>query len=314
MGGRRPGGSSRAVIDRTRLERLAEMPACLKARIRGQDHVIDRLFPAIRRAELGLTHPARPRGVFLFVGPTGVGKTELATVMAEFLFGADHLITFDMSEYQGAKALERFIGAGPADAGLFGRAMAKRNMGILLLDEIEKAHPEILDLLLQLTWNGRVTLATGETIDVTPFYLILTSNIGGAESMRMEHSNAAAVETAVLRQVDQALRPELVGRFDERFVFRRLSFAVQQEICAELVRIELARLRTIGFDLEISREALEFITREGHHPTLGVRPMRRTVEHQVQDAAARAIEASHGMCGVLRCDSQAGRLFIAHPA
>ncbi len=298
------------MIDRSRLARLGELPGYLKSRLRGQDHVIDSLFPAIRRGELGLTHPSRPKGVFLFVGPTGVGKTELATLLAEFLFGPDRLVTFDMSEYAGATALERFIGASPSDPGLLGRALQHRHHGILLLDEIEKAHPAILDLLLQLTWNGRVTLATGEALGLTPFYLILTSNLGGTEARRMKHSSPAAIETAVLRQVDQGLRPELVGRLDERLVFRPLEFTAQREICQHLVDLELARLAAHGFTLRVTREAVEFLTREGHHPSLGIRRMRYTVEHQVQDAVARSVDLAERTEGYLTPDPLARRLIV----
>jgi len=147
-------------------------------------------------------------------------------------------------------------------------------------------------------------------IDVTPFYLVVTSNLGGAEAMKMQYSSHAAIETAVLRQVDQALRPELVGRFDERCVFHRLGFEAQREICEHLVSLELARLATHGFSLRVTREAVEFLTREGHHPMMGVRPMRRAVEHHIQDAAARSVDAHERVHGTLRPDPLSSRLIV----
>lgn len=266
------------------MDRLRGLAAHLRTHLRGQDAVLDRVCPALARGEMGLADPSRPRGSFLFVGPTGTGKTELAQLFTDYLFGFDHLISFDLSEYQNKSSVERLLGAGPSDPGLLGRALSAHPGGTLLFDEMEKAHPDFLDLFLQMIWHGRVTLATGETRSLTSYYLVFTSNIGAAEAMRMEHSTPASVENAVLRRVEQILRPELVGRFDERLVFRRLSYEVQREICEHLVTREIGRLKNLGFDLEVSREALEFLVREGHHPYLGARPMRRTVERHLQDA------------------------------
>jgi len=281
------------------MDRLRGLAAHLRTHLRGQDPVLDRIGPALSRGEMGLGDPSRPRGSYLFVGPTGTGKTELAQLFTDYLFGPGHLAAFDLSEYQNKSSVERLLGADRSDPGLLGRALATHATGTLLFDEIEKAHPDFLDLFLQMVWHGRVTLATGETRSLTPYYLVFTSNIGAAEAMRMEHSTPAAVESAVLRRVEQALRPELVGRFDEKLVFRRLSYEVQREICEYLIAREVERLKNLGFDLEVSREALEFLVREGHHPHLGARPMRRAVEQNLQDAVVRCLFANGTASGPL---------------
>lgn len=164
--------------------------------------------------------------------------------------------------------------------------------GTLLFDEFEKAHPLVLDVFLQMLWNARATVATGETFHLAPFYLGFTSNIGGAEATRMAHSSFSSVEQAILRRVEQGLRPELVGRIDEKLVFLPLSPDVMSEICDLEVKRETERLRGLGYDLEITREALEFLMREGFHPHLGARPLRNAIKSQLQDAVVRDLFAT----------------------
>lgn len=241
---------------------------------------------------MGLTDMHRPRGSFLFVGPTGTGKTELALCFSEYLFGAERLIRFDMSEYQNAAAAERLIGGKAGDPGLLGQALAGKDRGTLLFDEMEKAHPRVLDLFLQMLDAARITLATGETKSIAPFYLVFTSNLGAAEAMRMERSSRASVEASVLRRIEQELRPEFVGRIDEKVVFARLLPEVQREICELHVAREVERLRGLGYDLCVSREAIEFLLREGYDARFGARPMRRAVERHLQEAVVRDLFAS----------------------
>lgn len=206
-----------------------------------------------------------------------------------------------MTEYQDRSAINKLLGEDRADIGLLGRALREVECGTLLFDEFEKAHPLILDVFLQMLWNARVTVATGETFRLASFYLGFTSNIGGADATRMAHSSFSSVEQAILRRVEQTLRPELVGRIDEKLVFARLSPDVQREICELEVRKETERLRGLGYDLEVSREAIEFLIREGFHPHLGARPLRKTVERHLQDAVVRrlfAIGIVRGRVGV----------------
>jgi len=273
--------------------RLRQLEPHLRGHLRGQDHIIPAVAKALVRAELGLSAPNRPRGSFLFVGPTGVGKTELALCFSEHLFGSGRLVRFDLSEYQNQSSVEKLIGADRTDPGLLGRALAINSRGTLLFDELEKAHPLVLDLFLQMLDPGRITFATGDTASLAGWYLVFTSNIGSAEAMRMERSTLATIEQAVLRRVAQGLRPELAGRIEEKLVFARLSSDAQREICELLVARECARLRELGHELEITPEAVEFLVREGYDPRFGARPMRRTIEKYLQEAVVQSL-FTHG--------------------
>lgn len=278
------------------MARLRGLESHLRGRIRGQDHVLRRVAAPLVSAEMGLAAPGRPRGSFLFIGPTGTGKTELALAFTDYLLGPDHLHRFDLSEYQNQSSVDKLIGADRSDRGLLGQVLTTAFRGTLLFDEMEKAHPLVLDLFLQLLDPGRITLATGETLSLADWYIVFTSNLGSAEAMRMERSSFATVEAAVLRRVTQKLRPEFGPRIDEKLVFARLTPEVQHEICELLVARESARLRELGHDFQVSREALEFLVREGYDPLLGARPMRRAVERHLQSAVVQSLFA----CGYAR--------------
>jgi ATP-dependent Clp protease ATP-binding subunit ClpB len=228
----------------------------------------------------------------LLVGPTGVGKTELTNVLTSYLFVGAVPIRFDMSEYQLQKSAEKLIGENSNDIGLLGRALRGVGQGTLLFDEIEKAHTLVLDLFLQILEDARITLATGETLDLRGFYVVFTSNIGSAEAMRMESAPFASVERTVLMRVREQLRPELVGRVTEILVFSRLNYTVQRAICERMVLTELARLKALGHEIEMSPDVMELLVRQGYHRMLGVRPMRATVERYFQDTISSRILSS----------------------
>ena len=280
------------------LEKLRRLPEHLREHIKGQAHVIEPVCSVLRRGELGLANPGRPRGSFLFVGPTGVGKTEIANVFTSYLFTDSKPLRFDMSEYQNQSSVEKLIGAHRDDAGLLGRALARADRGTLLFDEVEKAHPLVLDLFLQILDDAAITLATGERKNLSGFYAVFTSNIGAAEAMRMQSAPFASIERTVLARVGQQLRPELVGRMTERIVFNRLSYEVQREICEHMIAIEEERLRELGYIVEIAQKDFERLLREGYHKALGARPMRTAVERHMQ-----AI-----VMGNILADTQYGRL------
>jgi ATP-dependent Clp protease ATP-binding subunit ClpA len=170
---------------------------------------------------------------------------------------------------------------------MLGRALDKNNRGTLLFDEMEKAHPLVLDLFLQVLDAGRITLANGETRKLNNYYVVFTSNIGAGEAMRMESSAFATIERTVLRRVDQVLRPELVARISEKLVFNRLPYAIQREICELMIKRELERLNGLGHKLTVEVTAVETLIREGFHRTLGARPMRNTVDRFLQELAAK---------------------------
>jgi ATP-dependent Clp protease ATP-binding subunit ClpA len=294
-----------------RIAHFRGLEAHLRGRIRGQDHLLPRAAAAFCRGALGLASPDRPRGSLLLVGPTGTGKSEVFTCATDYVFGPGHLVTFDMSEYQDKSAVNKLLGEHRSDSGLLGRALQNLPSGGLLFDEIEKAHPLVMDLFLQILWRGCITVATGQCYSLGQYVVGFASNIGAADAMRMEHSRFASIEQATLRRVEQTLRPELVGRLDEKLVFARLSPSVQEEICALEVQREAERLRALGYDLVVSREAMEFLVREGFHPHLGARPLRKTVERQLQDAVVRSL-FTHGLAsGCVEVDMSQRRLQLA---
>lgn len=290
--------------------RLASLESHLRSRLRGQDAVIARATAAFHRGELGLASPGRPKGSFLLVGPTGTGKTELVLLCAEYLFGAQQCSRFDLSEYVRADAVSRFLGADAADAGAFGRALAGRSGGILLFDELEKAHPDLWDLFLQMLDPGHVTLATGQRLSLANYYLAFTSNVGGAEAMRMEQSSPTGIERTILRRLSQVLRPELVERIEEKWVFARLAPETQREICALRISEESARLKGLGYDVRISSEALEFLVREGFDPQVGARRLRHTVQRHLRDAVAGSLLSNGIASGELVVDAPRQTLTI----
>jgi len=273
-------------------EKLRGLAGYLRGRIKGQEHVIGRVVSVLQRGELGLAHHNRPKGSFLFVGPTGTGKTEITNAFTAYLFDGSKPLRFDMSEYQNQSSVEKLIGEKAGDVGLLGRALAKSeeahggNGGTLLFDEIEKAHPLVLDLFLQILDDASITLASGERKNLSGYYIVCTSNIGASETMRMQTAPFASIERTVLARVGQQLRPELVGRMTEKIVFARLPYAVQREICESMIASELARLRALGHDVKITPDDVETILRAGFHKTLGARPMRGAVEQFLQEKVA----------------------------
>jgi ATP-dependent Clp protease ATP-binding subunit ClpB len=292
------------------LDRLRELPAHLGAQIKGQAHLLERVCSVLTRGELGFANPRRPKGSFLFVGPTGVGKTELTNVFTSYIFDGAAAVRFDMSEYQLQSSVEKLIGGSRDDSGLLGRALREATRGTLLFDEVEKAHPLVLDLFLQILEDGRVTLATGETLDLRAFYIVFTSNLGASEAMRMENAPFASIERTVVMRVRQALRPELVGRVTELVVFNRLDFVTQRAICEAMIAAERARMGKLGHALEIHPDAVEFLIRHGYHRTLGARPMRGAVERYVQEAVAKRLLAGQSGSGCLHRDSDADQLVL----
>jgi ATP-dependent Clp protease ATP-binding subunit ClpB len=290
---------------------LNDLDAFLRRRILGQDQVVPRIVSVLRRGQLGLTKSGRPRGSFLFLGPTGVGKTEITLTFTEFLMGCDQLSRFDMSEYQTQESLALLLGGNASERGTLGAVVSKSGGGTLLFDEIEKAHPRILDIFLQILDAARVTTASGETLDLSGFYVVFTSNIGSAELMNLQHSSFATMERHVLTRAQQSLRPELYARITEKLVFNRLTYDIQLEIAALLLTEELTFLRTRGHELSPASEVLSFIVRRGFHPRLGARPMRDAVEKLVGDAVAERLLTSGAASGRLVVRDGAERLTIA---
>jgi ATP-dependent Clp protease ATP-binding subunit ClpB len=297
-------------LDVQKLERLRKVDGVLRTEIRGQNQVLSRVVSVVQRGELSLTKPARPRGSFLLLGPTGVGKTETVVVLTNQIFGADKLFRFDMSEFQTQESLGLLLGARLGEKGYLGAVRERATEGSLLFDEAEKAHPRVLDILLQLLDAARITIATGQTLDFSGFYVWLTSNIGSAELMTLQHSNDATLERHVLSRAQQALRPEIFARITEKLVFGRLSYEHQLEIAEKFLAREIEFFAARGHKLELDKAVLPFLVRKGFHPKLGARPMRDAVEKLVGDALAGHLLAGRNSGGTLQVDESRDCLIV----
>ena len=297
-------------LDGQKLERLRKVEGVLRTEIRGQNQVLPRVVSVVQRGELSLTKPARPRGSFLLLGPTGVGKTETVVVLTNQIFGAEKLFRFDMSEFQTQESLGLLLGARLGESGYLGAVRERAAEGSLLFDEAEKAHPRVLDILLQLLDAARITVATGRTLDFSGFYVWLTSNIGSAELMTLQHSNDATLERHVLSRAQQALRPEIFARITEKLVFNRLSYEHQLEIAEKFLSREIEFLAVRGHKLELDKTVLPFLVRKGFHPKLGARPMRDAVEKQLGDALAEHLLAGKNSGGRLQVDESRDCLIV----
>ncbi len=292
------------------LAKLHELDTLLPREIRGQSQVLPRIISAVKRGELNLTKPGRPRGSFLLLGPTGVGKTETVVVLTNQIFGAGKLFRYDMSEFQTQESLGLLLGAKLGETGYLGAMRERAAEGSLLFDEAEKAHPRVLDILLQLLDAARITVATGQTLDFSGFYVWMTSNIGSAELMGLQHSNEATLERHVLSRAQQALRPEIFARINEKLVFNRLSYEHQLEIAEKFLAREMEFLATRGHKLELDKSVLPFLVRKGFHPKLGARPMRDAVEKLAGDAVSERLLAGQTASGTLMVDVTCDGLII----
>jgi len=278
------------------IQKLLRMETRLHERVIGQDEAIIAVANAIRRARAGLQDPNRPLGSFIFLGPTGVGKTELARALAEFLFDDEQsMIRIDMSEYQEKHTVSRLMGAPPGyigydEAGQLTEAVRRRPYSVVLFDEIEKAHPEVLNVMLQLLDDGRLTDSKGRTVDFKNTVVIMTSNIGSHYIAESATSSDGELTEGVRRQVLETLRqhfrPEFLNRVDEIIVFHPLSRAHMKEIIDIQLRGLVKRLADRKIKVELSEAAKEFLVQEGYDPVYGARPLKRTIQKRLLDLLA----------------------------
>lgn len=281
------------------IEKLTGLEPHLLFKIKGQDHAISRVCSVLERGQLGLQPAGRPLGSFLFLGPTGVGKTELTLEFSRYLFEEDSVFRFDMSEFLHLDNVKLFMGDETGSSGRLGKVLSEHRQGVLLFDEIEKAHHLIWDLFLQMLDSARITLADHRSYDLSGFYIVCTSNIGSQQLLRPTRLPFATLERAVLSELHRFFRPELVGRFDEKIVFKPLCPDTQRQIGQLAIDEELARLRQKGYNLTVSEEAFEFLLRRGIHKTLGARPMKRTVQKYLGDVVRCALKSGVSSSGML---------------
>ena len=302
------------------IRKLLRMEARLRERVVGQEDAIFAVSNAIRRARAGLQDPDRPLGSFIFLGPTGVGKTELARALAEFMFDAEEaMVRIDMSEYQEKHAVARLIGAPPGyvgyeEAGQLTEAVRRRPYAVVLLDEIEKAHPEVLNVLLQLLDDGRLTDSKGRTVDFKNSVVIMTSNLGSRQiaEQGLATGNGSS-GGSVRREVDRALRahfrPEFINRIDEIIVFRALGRSELAAIVDIQLRQLSRRLAERDVKLELTDAAKALLAEEGYDPLFGARPLRRTLQRQLLDPLALEIlDGSFGAGDRVTADVRDGAL------
>ncbi len=275
----------------------------LEERIIGQEHVIPKVVPIVQNGELGLADPKRPKGTFLLLGPTGVGKTEITLLMTEYIYQdvQKHCIRLDMSEYQNQESLGLLLGKDNSSRGNLGRFYDRaEGRGVILFDEIEKAHPRVLDIFLQVLDAGRITVANGETLNLCEFYIVATSNIGADALMELKNSPMATVERFIEDLAAAELRPEVLARFNVRCVFQKLGYTAQKQIATIMLNKELKLLREKGYQLEAGEGVLELLVAQGVEPRLGVRRMRATAEALCRHAVREALLASKPASGTLR--------------
>lgn len=276
-------------------EKLLQMESYLHQRVVGQDEAVTLVADAIRRSRAGLADPDRPYGSFLFLGPTGVGKTELTKALAEFLFDSEeHLIRIDMSEFMEKHSVARLIGAPPGyvgyeQGGYLTEAVRRKPYSVILLDEVEKAHPDVFNVLLQVLDDGRLTDGQGRTVDFRNTVIIMTSNLGSQHIQNMQDEPYEVVKEVVWEEVKSAFRPEFLNRIDEVVVFHSLDAKHIQSIAnIQLQRLD-QRLADRHLHLQVSDAALAEIAKVGFDPVFGARPLKRAIQQHIENPVAKAI-------------------------
>ena len=276
-------------------DKLLQMESKLHERVVGQDEAIVAVADAIRRSRAGLSDPNRPLGSFLFLGPTGVGKTELCKALAGFLFDSvDHLIRVDMSEYMEKHSVSRLIGAPPGyvgydEGGALTEAVRRKPYSVLLLDEVEKAHPDVFNVLLQVLDDGRLTDGQGRTVDFKNTVIVMTSNLGSQMIMQMAGQPAEDIKDAVWAEVKQHFRPEFLNRIDETVVFHALDQKHIENIAKIQLKLLQDRLEKLEMRLDVSPAALAELAKVGFDPVFGARPLKRAIQQRIENPVSKLI-------------------------
>ena len=294
-------------------DKLLQMEAALHMRVVGQDEAVTLVSDAIRRSRAGLSDPNKPLGSFLFLGPTGVGKTELCKALAGFLFDSeDHLVRIDMSEFMEKHTVSRLVGAPPGyvgydEGGYLTEAVRRKPYSVILLDEVEKAHPDVFNVLLQVLDDGRLTDGQGRTVDFKNTVIVMTSNLGSLEIQRLAGQDGEVIKAAVMEEVKLHFRPEFINRVDELVVFHALDNAH----IANIARIQLQRLQqrlaSRDMRLEVSDAALAEVVKAGFDPLYGARPLKRAIQQIIENPVSKMIlEGRFGPNDVVPVDFKEG--------
>jgi len=276
-------------------DKLLKMEEVLHERVVGQDEAVRAVSDAIRRSRSGLADPNKPYGSFLFLGPTGVGKTELCKALAGFLFDSeDHLIRIDMSEYMEKHAVARLIGAPPGyvgyeEGGYLTEQVRRKPYSVILLDEVEKAHPDVFNILLQVLDDGRLTDGQGRTVDFKNTVIVMTSNIGSQHIQQMGTQDYEAVKEVVMEDVKEHFRPEMINRIDEVVVFHGLNQANIRSIAKIQLKGLEKRLAAQNLRLNVDEAALDLIAQAGFDPVYGARPLKRAIQAEIENPLAKAL-------------------------
>ena len=294
-------------------DKLVHMEAKLHERVVGQDEAVRLVSDAIRRSRAGLSDEGKPYGSFLFLGPTGVGKTELCKTLASFLFDSEEqLIRIDMSEFMEKHSVSRLIGAPPGyvgydEGGYLTEAVRRKPYSVILLDEVEKAHPDVFNVLLQVLDDGRMTDGQGRTVDFKNTVIVMTSNLGSQQIQAMTGSDYEVIKLAVMAEVKNYFRPEFVNRIDEVVVFHALDEANIGSIAKIQLQSLIKRVAKMEMTLDVSAAALTEIANAGYDPMYGARPLKRAIQQQIENPLAKAIlEGKFSAKDVIQVDVNAG--------
>jgi ATP-dependent Clp protease ATP-binding subunit ClpB len=305
------------------VQKLIRMEDELRKRVVGQEEAVRAVSNAVRRSRAGLKDPNRPIGSFVFMGPTGVGKTELARALAEYLFDDEHaMVRIDMSEYGERHAVARLIGAPPGyvgyeEGGQLTEAVRRRPYSVVLFDEIEKAHPEVFNVFLQILDDGRLTDSKGRVVDFKNTVIIMTSNIGSSYIREFQQGTKTAAEEEEMRQRVEAelhmkFRPEFINRIDDIIIFHALTVGQIKQIIEIQLRGLAKMLKERGLTIDISDPAKEFLAREGYDPAFGARPLKRALQKQIIDPLAiQLLEGKFKPGDTVFADMSGGKLTLS---
>ncbi|MHB1233914.1 MAG: ATP-dependent chaperone ClpB [Burkholderiales bacterium] len=299
-------------------DKLLQMEGVLHQRVVGQDEAVRLVSDAIRRSRSGLSDPNRPYGSFLFLGPTGVGKTELCKTLANFLFDSEeHLIRIDMSEFMEKHSVARLIGAPPGyvgyeEGGYLTEAVRRKPYSVILMDEVEKAHPDVFNVLLQVLDDGRLTDGQGRTVDFKNTVIVMTSNLGSHMIQQMAGDDPQVIKLAVLAEVKNHFRPEFINRIDEVVVFHALNEADIKSIAKIQLQYLAKRLAAMEMRIDVSEAALAEIAAAGFDPVYGARPLKRAIQAQIENPLAKEIlSGQFAAKDTIRVDARGGHMVFS---